>query len=115
MVDVELDIFSGNPNPVWTLSDADCAQFLEKLAALPGASPAEFDTNLGYRGFIAGITNATESSVVRIQRGKVHVLRAGKHLYYSDPNQGVERWLLHTGQPFLDATIYGIVKKELSA
>ena len=65
---VELDIFSGNPNPAWTLSDADSAHFLEKLALLPAASPAEFATNLGYRGFIVRRANATESSVVRIQR-----------------------------------------------
>jgi len=81
---------------------------------LPDASPVEFDTNLGYRGFILRIANATESSVVRIQRGKVHVLRAGKDLYYSDPKWGVERWLLRTGQPFLDSTVFGIVERELS-
>jgi hypothetical protein len=113
-IEVELDIFSGNPNPAWTLSDADSAQFLEKLATLPAASPAEFDTNLGYRGFIVRIANATESSVVRIQRGMVHVLRAGKDLYYSGAQRDLERWLLRTGQPFLDSTIFGIVETALA-
>ena len=113
-IEVELDIFSGNPNPAWTLSDADSAHFLEKLALLPAASPAEFATNLGYRGFIVRRANATESSVVRIQRGRVHVLRAGKDLYYSDPQRDLERWLLRTGQLFLDSTIFGIVETELA-
>jgi hypothetical protein len=113
-IEVELDIFSGNPNPAWTLSDADSAHFLEKLAPLPAASPAEFATNLGYRGFIVRRANATESSVVRIQRGRVHVLRAGKDLYYSDPQRDLEGWLLRTGQSFLDSTIFGIVETELA-
>jgi hypothetical protein len=113
-VEVELDIFSGRPNPVWILSGVERAQFLEKLAALPGAPPLELATNLGYRGFIVRITNAAESSVVRIQRGKVHIVRAGKDLYYTDPNRGLERWLLQTGRPFLEPSIYATVERELS-
>jgi hypothetical protein len=113
-VDVELDIFSGNPNPTWTLSDTERAHLLGQLAGLPAASPAEFDTNLGYRGFIVRMTNATETSVVRIQRGKVDVSAAGRELYHGDPQRGVERWLLRTGQPFLESTLYGIVEGELS-
>jgi hypothetical protein len=113
-VEVELDIFSGRPNPVWTLSGVERTQFLEKLAALPGAPPLELATNLGYRGFILRITNSAEQSVVRIQRGKVHVVRAGKDLYYTDPNRGLERWLLQSGRASLDPSIYAIVERELS-
>jgi hypothetical protein len=111
---VELDIFSGRPNPTWTLSDTDRAHLLEQLARLPAASAAEFDTNLGYRGFIVRMANAAETSVVRIQRGKVDVSAAGRDLYSSDPKRGMERWLLRTGQPSLDPTVYGVVEGELS-
>ena len=65
-VHVELDIFSGNPNPVWILSEADGVLFLKKLAMLPQASAKELDDNLGYRGFIVKAINETGESLVRI-------------------------------------------------
>ena len=34
--------------------------------------------------------------------------------YYSDPQRDLERWLLRTGQLFLDSTIFGIVETELA-
>ena len=42
------------------------------------------------------------------------MLQAGKDLYYSDPQRDLERWLLRTGQLFLDSTIFGIVETELA-
>ena len=34
-VEVELDIFSGMPNPTWVLTDAEADSFLKQLAAAP--------------------------------------------------------------------------------
>ena len=114
-IEVELDIFSGNPNPAWTLSDGDSAHFLEKLALLPAAPPAEFATNLGYRGFIVRRANATESQRCPYSAGKgPRVTSRQGFLYYSDPQRDLERWLLRTGQLFLDSTIFGIVETELA-
>jgi hypothetical protein len=42
------------------------------------------------------------------------VVRAGKDLYYTDPNRGLERWLLQGGRASLDPSIYAIVERELS-
>ena len=65
-VEAELDIFSGNPNPVWILSGADGAFFLKKLAMLPQASAKELYDNLGYRGFIVKVINETGECLVQI-------------------------------------------------
>jgi len=74
-VEVELDIFSGNPNPIWILSEADGDLFLKKLAVLPKASAKELHNDLGYRGFIVEVINETEKSLVQIQNGTVHISR----------------------------------------
>jgi hypothetical protein len=111
-VEVELDIFSGMPNPTWILSDVSGSLFLEKLAALSRASEKEFSTNLGYRGFIIQITNGTEKSLVRIQNGTVQLLQGGTTVYYSDRSRNLEQWLLNSGQPFLKSDIFKIVESE---
>jgi len=112
--DVELDIFSGRPNPTWTLSDAGRAQFLDRLAALPAAPPAGLRSNLGYRGFVVHLSNGPRAGVVHVQRGTIRVSMGERDLYYNDPQRLTERWLLQTGEPFLEPGIHDIVDRELS-
>jgi len=53
MITVELDIFSGNPNPRWTLSDKEANDLLDRVMADRSlASPPKHVGGLGYRGFI---------------------------------------------------------------
>ncbi len=56
MLEVELDIFSGMPNPRWILSTRDEHELLDRLTADPGqVSPAATEDeqfSLGYRGLI---------------------------------------------------------------
>ena len=111
-VEVELDIFSGNPNPTWSLSDKDVAIFLERLAILPKASAKELSTNLGYRGFIVQVTNQTEQNLVRIQNGTVQLSQGSTNVYYSDQNRDLEGWLLNSGKPSLKNDLFKIVEKE---
>ncbi len=112
-VEVELDIFSGNPNPVWILSGADGVLFLKKLAMLPRASARELHDNLGYRGFIVKVTNETGESLVRIQNGTVQLSQNGINVYYNDQNRHLERWLLNSGKPTLRVDLFKIVERDL--
>ena len=107
-IEVELDIFSGNPNPVWTLSEADRVIFLKKLAMLPRASYRELSNNLGYRGFIAKVINETEETLVRIQNGTVQLSQNGTIVYYCDENRHLERWLLNSGEATLKSDLFKI-------
>jgi hypothetical protein len=56
MVEVEIDVFSGRPNPTFGLSDGEEAELVERLVAEPGqmAPLADPETlfGLGYRGVI---------------------------------------------------------------
>jgi len=54
MATVELDIFSGRPNPRWNLSKADSKELIERVLSDPSLLlPLNAETGgLGYRGFI---------------------------------------------------------------
>jgi hypothetical protein len=56
MLEVELDIFSGMPNPVWLLTSREERELYERLTAEPDqispAHAADEQFSLGYRGFI---------------------------------------------------------------
>jgi len=111
-VEVELDIFSGIPNPVWILSGTDGDLFLKKLAMLPQASAKELHDDLGYRGFIVEVTNETEESLVRIQNGTVHISQNDTNVYYRDQNRNLEMWLLNSGKPTLRSDLFKIVERD---
>ena len=111
-VEVELDIFSGNPNPVWILSEADGVLFLKKLAMLPQASAKELHDDLGYRGFIVEVTNETEGCLVRVQNGTIQLSQNDTNVYYRDQNRHLERWLLNSGKPTLRSDLFKIVERD---
>ena len=54
--EVELYIFFGIPNSVWSLTNGATDSFLKQLAALPLTSTRELSGNQGYRGFIVQCT-----------------------------------------------------------
>jgi hypothetical protein len=112
---VELDIFSGRPNPEWRLSAVDVAFLEQKLSVLPVATPSQPADPLGYRGFIVQIRQANNEATVTVQNGIVRTTRAGEVTHYKDPDRAVERWLLNTGGPFLDEDLFNLVERELPA
>ena len=106
--DVELDIFSGRPNPTWTLTDAQTASLLEMVDGLAQTESDARSGNLGYRGMIVRLRGAKVREIV-VHAG-VAAVNGGR---YADADRHVERWLLETGRPFLDASIYDIVEAEM--
>lgn len=112
-IEVELDIFSGRPNPTWTLSKPDADQCLEKLAALPPATPRDLAGNLGYRGFVLRITNGGGTEIVHAWNGTIRRERAGHQRYFNDPDRQMEKWLLNSGQHFLDRPVLQLVQDAL--
>jgi hypothetical protein len=112
-VEVELDLFSGMPNPTWFLTHAEADSFMKTLAALPPTPAAELSGNLGYRGFIVRVTEGAEARLIHIQRGIVHMATGTTSIYAHDDDQELERWLLNTGKPHLKDEILHLVEGEL--
>jgi hypothetical protein len=88
---VTLLIYSGLPDPVWTLTPAQTDIFMKKLEDLPRSANFEkLPETLGYRGFSVQIGQRQEIGVhhkiVRWRDGKVITA-------YSDPAQSLETWL----------------------
>jgi hypothetical protein len=95
-IEVILDIFSGRPNPHWTLSDEQINQLQERIGRLDArreASPAKAP-GLGYRGFI--ITNASNDpripNRIEVYASVLSIGEHGRTRSYEDAS-GVERWL----------------------
>ena len=75
MIEVELDIFSGRPNPTWQLSDADAKELAAHLLELSREAPVEHSSGLGFRGFILRFSNRTSAEIsppIRVFSGVVH-------------------------------------------
>ena len=106
--DVELDIFSGRPNPTWTLSDTQTASLLELVAGLPQSEAGAAPDHLGYRGIIVRLHDA---AAARLLCTTASSWSTG--LPTRIPNAGSKRWLLETGRGLVDQGTYDFVEGEL--
>lgn len=111
--EVELDIFSGMPNPTWPLTDAEADNFVHQLSALPRTAARELAGNLGYRGFVVQCTQGAATQAIRIQSGTVYLIEGATTTYARDEARRLERWLLGTGKPHLRPEIFQIADREL--
>ena len=111
-VEVEVDIFSGMPNPRWTLSEADADVFLSKLAGLQKAVARSRSVNLGYRGIVVQMTQEAGQKMY-IQNGVIEVSEGTASTFFLDPQRSLERWLIRTGRQFLSHEILKAIDDDL--
>jgi hypothetical protein len=91
---VELDVYSGRPNPTWTLSADEAVEITGLLENLPSAAAAG-EEGLGYRGFVLRRTApaGAEPEIVRVNAGVVTRRRGDRTAHFAD-TRGVEERLL---------------------
>jgi hypothetical protein len=111
--EVELDIFSGMPNPRWNLSQPEADSFVHQLANLQRIARGDLHGNLGYRGFIVQLKSGSAAQSIRIQSGIVEISSDSTIVYADDAGRRTERWLLDTGKLYLRADIFQLVEHEL--
>jgi hypothetical protein len=91
---VELQVFSGRPNPSWELSAPEIAELAKRLTDLPRSRQPFVEGGLGYGGFI--IRNPEQAAGLPTQ---IHVLNGigiaekGGITAYQDAHD-LEAWLL---------------------
>lgn len=112
-VEVELDIYSGMPNPSWALSNDDAKALATRLASLPRTLDQRLHANLGYRGFIIRLTRGSTAQEVRVQSGIVQVAEQGGPFYARDNSRALERWLLATGRPYMKPERFEELERQL--
>ena len=103
MVAVELDIFSGRPNPSWTVPDTDVHRWLTTLPTVQEPESAAED--LGYRGLIVHLGDEH----IRVFNGTAIAPRFA----LADPARRFEAWLLSTGERFADPKLLESVRESL--
>lgn len=107
-VTVELDIFSGRPNPSWTLAPPERDRLLRELrlrtreVAAPRSLPG-----LGYRGFVLRIAAGGTTEVITVGEGTIE--RNGA--LHPDRDRAVERYLLRTMPADLRAQFSAVLPK----
>jgi hypothetical protein len=121
-IDVELDIFSGRPNPKWTLSPAQEAEWLARSSSLPADSSqtGSEPPGLGYRGLVLhGPYDALSGYEQMAPAACAYPVRVyGETVScadcrYRDPGRQLESWLLATAEESLDKNLLDIVRMDL--
>ena len=94
VIEIELEIFSGRPNPAWQLDDAEAGQLLALLDDLPeAASPQRAD--LGYRGFVVKRSNDDGSTAPPVHVVAGTVALGARHLA---DTKSAEAWLIRSAR-----------------
>jgi hypothetical protein len=110
---VELDMFSGRPNPSWQLSADEATQLARRLTGLPAAAEPAEQPVLGYRGLVISTTDAGDRGPdwTRVHGGIVSIGESRNARRYRDAN-GVEQWLLESARNHgLGALVEEILKR----
>lgn len=113
---VEIDLFSGRPNPTWDLTAAEVSELKARLDTLPTGSPVAMPEVLGYRGLhIAplpgrqGINEPSSANTiidVQVGGGAINAVRYnGTALHLVDTSQSLECWLLTIAQGRVEESI----------
>ena len=110
---VEVDMFSGLPNPTWSLVSEEVAHLVESIDKLEPTTQQESPGWLGYRGirfhlFTRGREIASAENFA--EHLSLHGAAGTSHL--ADPGSKLERWLLSTGQGKIEADVYEACRTE---
>lgn len=114
---VELDMFSGRPNPCWDLTSGEAREFRDMFLKLPALrqSGAYRQGGLGYRGMIVRAKKGSIDSPqeVLVFRGLVRAMYDDKVVEFTDGECALERWLLGTARERLGGELYKQLLSEV--
>ena len=105
-VTVEVDMFSGRPNPAWRMSPRQSQAAIKMLNRLPRTTAGSLNEGLGYRGTVIRV----RSSAWRIFRGRAYESKSGR--WKTDDHRKLERFAIATGKSNLDPALYRTVLEE---
>jgi hypothetical protein len=111
-VKIELDVFSGRPNPEWSLSAADETYLLEKLQNAAAVPAKSFEQPLGYRGMVVYVSG-NPPAIYRVWKDFISKDIEGKVTMYADDHRALEMWLLVSGKPSLEADLFQTIQGEI--
>lgn len=111
---VEVDMFSGRPNPHWELTVQESQEFTQRFQSLStDKGEGTVNEGLGYRGLIvreSGEEVEGDREIV-ISNGLVVARGNGKFQLFTDKNRSLEKWLIQTGKGRLEDELYHQISK----
>jgi hypothetical protein len=113
---VTLRIFSGRPDPTWTLTPAQDAELRQRLGALrPTAQAFDEMGRLGYAGFSLLLPPAQgqPEQYVQVWDGVVQLRTQSQATLLADEDRALERWLLDSAVGRVEDEIIAAVRLEL--
>ena len=108
-VQVVLGLYSGVPDPAWTLTTEQANELAAALAGLPRVDGLAPSGGLGYHGF----TIATADGSLVAYAGKVLSVDSDPPYVLDDPGRTIERLLLDTAQPHVTTEELRVVADAL--
>ena len=115
-VTVSLGIYSGRPDPSWTLSGVETAELRRLIDVLPSGAGEPAAGGLGYHGFTIALADAGGDPVpVVAYHGEIAVAGDGVRPTWYDAGGSVERLLLLTGRRSLGSEEVRVVADDLDA
>jgi hypothetical protein len=111
----ELDLYSGRPNPSWTLSAQERAELERRLRGLEvRTAGAADDGGLGYRGVIVRAPDPGGFELA-VHGAEAVVRRGAREVVLADEGRALERWLLETARGRLDDTLLELAGRSLTS
>jgi hypothetical protein len=123
---IEVNLFSGSPNPRWTVTSEEASEFLRRVQALPESGKEQsVSDRLGYSGLI--VTDLAPQAGYRqieVFEGLVTIIDEFDEsdesdesnipsTQFLDPGRGLEQWLFQTGNGRLNNHLYQQIKQGI--
>jgi len=110
---VELDVFSGRPNPTWSLSAEQVKELIGLFQNLPPADQSAPETGLGYRGFLISNPDRAGGLAKHIRiYGGIVTMTDGHEQSYRDVHGIEHRLLLQASQHGYKAIVDSVLEKK---
>jgi hypothetical protein len=111
---VEVDLYSGRPNPRFRIPRSLAGELVNRLADLPSTEVPKPSVPLGYRGLRVESGQLGAVGEIRLFDGVATVrLVDGSLRQLSDPNRDTERWLIGLGAGLVDREVAIYLQSEL--
>jgi hypothetical protein len=107
---IDVDLFSGRPNPGWELSPEQARIVRELVARLtPSPTPREAYDGLGYRGFVL----TEDGRSISVFREDVLLEEGGKRESRHDSRRELEGLLLEFSSEHLEPELYQFLASQV--
>lgn len=108
---VDVDLFSGRPNPNWALDAAGASEVLALVDALPACPCGPPPEALGFRGFVLTVPGTGERVIS--YRGTVWRLGPAGTKCFQDSDRKLDRLLMSWSESQLDSSDYQLLAQEV--